>query len=121
MRFNPNAIIRENRKRGGVLNQAHIRGAQRQRKIRRQRGSNAEPLGHIYNLLDADLFGNFDGGDISGTVEGAPQCDDSLEMSIVILRRVVLASAYRGVGRVENGVKRAVTLLQRRGININLE
>src|SRR5258708_37866071 len=63
VRIDANAVIRENGEGGDMLNQLHVRGAERQRQIWRQRSGDAEPVRHIHDGIDADFFREFYGGE----------------------------------------------------------
>src|SRR5579864_3228619 len=121
MRLNANAIVRENCERGSVFNQAHIRGAQGQWQIRGQRRSYSEPFRHLYNFIDADFFRNFHGGNVSRTVHRAAQRNYALEMSVIILGRIILTTAYDGVRRVQNRVEWAEARLHRSRVDVNFK
>ena len=60
-----NAVVGENRERRDVLKKLHVRSAQGQRQIGRQRRRDAEPLSHIHDRVDANLFCEFYGWNVA--------------------------------------------------------
>src|SRR5258708_39434569 len=62
VRIDADAVIGENGEGGDVFEQLHVRGAEGQRQIGRQRRGDAEPSRHIHDGVDADFFREFYGG-----------------------------------------------------------
>ena len=97
-----------------MFDQAHIGGAERERKIRRKRRGDAEAAGHIDDGVDADSFGQLDGGNVARTGQRAAQGDRAFEFFVVIVRRIGLAAAHHGERRVDDGVERRKPLFDGR-------
>ena len=104
-----------------MFEEIQIGGAESERQIRRQRAGESEAARGVDHVVDADFFGEFDGRDVARTGQRAAQGDETLEFVVVVVRRVGLAAADRGEGRVEDGVKGSEALLDRGRIDIDLE
>src|SRR4029077_3385528 len=121
VRVDADAVIGKNGERGDVFEQAHVRGAQRERKIRRQQSGNAEAAGDIDDAVDAHFFGELHGGNVARAGQSAAQSDITFKFFVVIARRIGLAAADGGERRIQNGVERRGTFFQRVGVYVNFE
>src|SRR5262249_45715783 len=115
------AVIREHSESGDVLEQPHIRSAQREWQIRWQRSRNAKSFGFINNGADADLFCELYGRHIARTGQCPAQRDGPFEFLIIIAWRIRLPAADRREWRVQNGIERRKTFFERVSINVDLK
>ena len=104
-----------------MLHQSEIGSAERERKIRRQRAGDAEFARELDYTLHADVVEQTHGGDVARISESAAIGDASLEFVVVVVRRIILAAAAEGDRLVDHRVERRDALLERVGVNVNLE
>ena len=100
---------------------SHVRGAERERKIRRQASGDAETRGHIHDGIDADFFSQLHRGNVARTGERAAQRDGAFKFLVVIVRRVRLAAADDREWCIDDGVEGRRAFLDGVGINVHLE
>src|SRR5258708_36552600 len=66
VRIDANAVVGENGEGGDMLKKLHVRSAERQRQIWRQRRGDAEPVRHIHDGIYAAFFPEVYGGGVRG-------------------------------------------------------
>ena len=59
------AVVGKNGERGDVFEKSHVRGAERERKVRRQRRGDTKAARFVNDRADANFFGQFHRGDVA--------------------------------------------------------
>jgi hypothetical protein len=121
VRIDADAVIGENGERGDVLEKLHVRGAERQWQIGRERRGDAEPFRHIHDGIDADFFREFYGGNVARARQSPAKRDGPFKFFVVIARGVGLATTNRGKRQIDDGVEGRRPSFQRVGVDIHLE
>ena len=121
VRIDADPVIRKHGECRNVLEQLHVRGAERQRQIRRQRRGNTKAPGHIHHAVNTHFFRQLYRRHVAGPGKRSPQRNGALKFLVVVVRRIRLSAANGCEGRIHNRVKRRGALFDGVRIDINLE